>query len=121
VANPMWVTTGTYRSVLVLDDVVVKIAKNDAGVRCNLLEAERSPLSSRYCRVVDCFDDGRILVMERADPIGDDFWRLQETPEMQRLLDYDPARPIHCPEPNGRNVGRSRDGALVMIDYGDEE
>jgi hypothetical protein len=115
-----WVMTGSFRSVLLVGDVAVKIAKNDEGVLCNKREAERSPRDSRYCPVIGCFDDGRVLVMERAEPIGDDeFWRSQCSPEMEEFLDYHPARPIHV-EANGRNIGRLH-GKLVYIDYGDEE
>jgi hypothetical protein len=116
----LWITTGSFRSVLLVGDVAVKIAKNEEGVLCNRREAERSPCDIRYCPVVGCFDEGRVLVMERADAIGnDEFWRLQRLPEMEEFLDYDPARPIDV-EANGRNIGR-RHGQLVYIDYGDEQ
>jgi hypothetical protein len=115
-----WITTGNFRSVLLVGDVAVKIAKNEEGVLCNRREAERSPRDDRYCRVLGCFDDGRVLAMERAEPIGqEEFDRMQGSPEMEELLDYHPARPIYN-EANGRNIGR-RNGKLVYIDYGDEE
>jgi hypothetical protein len=90
------------------------------GFSATRREAERSPRSDTSCRVLGCFDDGRVLLMERAEPIGEDeFWRIEGSSEMQEFLDYDPARPTYT-EANGRNIGRRR-GSLVYIDYGDEE
>jgi hypothetical protein len=115
-----WIETGSFRSVLLVGDFAVKLAKNDEGVLCNYREAERSPLDKRYCPVLGCYDHGRVLVMERADQIGnEEFERLKHSTEMVEFLDYDPAHPIDV-EANGRNIGRRRDGKLVYIDYGDE-
>ena len=114
-----WETSGSFRLVLLVGDFAVKIARNEDRARFNRREAERSRSSSRYCPVLACYDEGRVLVMERAEPIGhEEFWRLQGSPEMEELTDYDSARPTYA-EANGRNIGR-RHGRLVYIDYGDE-
>src|SRR5262249_49732622 len=110
-----------FRRVLIAGDFAVKIAKNGEGVCCNKREAERSPLNERFCPVLRCSDDGRVLVMARADAIGDaEFERLKRSPEMKDLMDYDPRKPTHGVEYNGRNIGR-RHGRLYIIDYGNEE
>jgi hypothetical protein len=116
-----WITTGAFRNVLLIGDFAVKIARNEEGVLCNRREAERSPRDDRYCRVFGCFDDGRVLVMERADEIGDEDLKRMEREGSQELieLEHDPTRRLRVTEANGRNIGR-RNGWLVYLDYGDE-
>jgi hypothetical protein len=120
---------GLYRLVVLAGPLAIKVPRQSnfaEGRRQNRREAERSPKDRAYCRVRACFFRGLVLVADRADAIGEEeFWRLEAEGAIDELRDrQDPetGRPYSiCQEPNWRNIGRTTDGRLVVIDYGDEE
>jgi hypothetical protein len=122
------VWSGRYRFVLVVGPIAVKIPKLgrwNEGRACSRREANRSRLYDRYCRVRQCWGNGVVLVLDRADALGEDeFQRLDDAGVIDNLI-YDQdveGRPFAlCQEANGRNIGRTRDGRLVIIDYGDDD
>ena len=68
-SEPLWVETGAFPSVLLVGAFAVKIARSEQGIACNQHEAARAGESACFCPVLGRFDDGRVLVMERADPL----------------------------------------------------
>lgn len=96
------------------------------GRRCNWVEAQRSPRDCRLCPVLHCWLGGAVVVMERADALNQtEYEQLDAAGEIDALTDY--WNPVTgrlvslCMEPKAANIGRTCDGRLVIIDYGDEE
>jgi len=118
---------GRYRLVILIGSLAIKLPRYSLfadGRRQNVRERARSQTDPAYCRVRACLFGGMVMVAERADAIGKkEYARLDAAGEIDELRNRRPenGRPYSiCHEPNGRNIGRHRDGRLVILDYGDE-
>jgi hypothetical protein len=114
---------GTTRRVVLHGGLAVKFSKGDKGRRANLRELE---LWQRYkehesrgqmlCPVLWSAEDGSVLIMKRAEPVGPDF-DFSKLPDWDYMANGDDG----CPwEPKAIDWG-ILDGRYVAVDYGNDD
>lgn len=99
---------GYNRIVIELDGYAIKIAKGVDGVKDNLTEAKRYRLSfykHALAQVFACLAGGRILVMEKCEPIGREI-KVSDLPNKALIFDQE-----------RENFGVNSKGDIVIIDY----
>src|SRR5216684_880031 len=114
---------GTVRLTICVGAWAAKIARNAAGRRCNLFEADlwaRTTEARRnmLCPVLACLPFGVGLIMHRAEPLSEDEADRLRTEDGFPDWDYMPPDDEGHPfEYKASDWGRLPDGRLVALDY----
>lgn len=115
-------TRGTFRRTICIGPWAVKIARNEAGCRCNSFEADLWARTTARRRamlrpVLARLPFGLAVVMPRAVPLSEDEARHLRATRGFPDWDYVPPDEGEPFEYKASDWGRLSDGRLVALDY----